>query len=207
MTSSAPAAAFSRESTEATGKRVYRHGVVARTAHWAWTLAMLVLVMSGLQIFNAAPYLDASDKSNPARRVLAFDAKTVDGRPVGYTIVFGHAIPTTHLFGYTDDGMGAKAPRAFPGWLTLPGQQDLADGRRWHLFFAWALFVAWAAYLISAADPRQAARARDAAGRLSQALADAALLPARCAKSRRRTARTTRCRSSRTTSCCSGSFR
>jgi thiosulfate reductase cytochrome b subunit len=151
VTSGAPAATFSAQRTEATGKRVYRHDVVARTTHWVWTLAMLVLFMSGLQIFNAAPYLDASDKSDPARRVLAFDATMVDGRPVGYTIVFGHAIPTTNLFGYTDDGMGAKAPRAFPGWLTLPGPQDLADGRRWHLLFAWALFLAWAAYLVSAA--------------------------------------------------------
>jgi hypothetical protein len=44
-------------------KPIYRHGIVARVAHWSWTLAILVLVMSGLQIFNAAPYLDASDKS------------------------------------------------------------------------------------------------------------------------------------------------
>jgi thiosulfate reductase cytochrome b subunit len=113
---------------------------------------MLVLVMSGLQIFNAAPYLDASDKSNPARRVLAFDAqRAANGQPVGTTTIFGHTIPTTHLFGYTDDGSGGESPRAFPGWLTLPGPQSLADGRRWHLFFAWALFISLVAYLISAA--------------------------------------------------------
>jgi thiosulfate reductase cytochrome b subunit len=131
--------------------RVYRHGVAARSAHWLWTLAMLVLVMSGLQIFNAAPYLDASDKSDPARRVLAFDAQRVAGKPVGMTLVFGHRIPTTHIFGYTDDGIGGESARAFPAWLTLPGPQDLADGRRWHLLFAWAMFVAWVTYLISAA--------------------------------------------------------
>jgi len=133
-----------------TGERVYRHDVIARTTHWLWSLAILVLVMSGLQIFNAAPYLDASDKSNPARRVLAFGAQKVDGRPVGTTTIFGHPFTTTHLLGYTDDGMGQEAARAFPGWLTLPGTQDLADGRRWHLFFAWALFIAWVTYVISA---------------------------------------------------------
>ena len=133
------------------GKSVYRHSILARTTHWLWTLSMLVLVMSGLQIFNAAPYLDASDKSNPARRVLAFDAKQVGGKQVGLTVLFGHRIVTTHLFGYTDDGMGEEGARAFPGWLTLPGPQDLADGRRWHLFFAWALFIAWITYLIQAA--------------------------------------------------------
>jgi thiosulfate reductase cytochrome b subunit len=133
------------------GERVYRHDVIARTTHWLWSLAMLVLVMSGLQIFNAAPYLDASDKSNPARRVLVFGAQKVDGQPVGSTTIFGRRFTTTHVLGYTDDGAGGEAARAFPGWLTLPGTQDLADGRRWHLFFAWALFIAWVTYLISAA--------------------------------------------------------
>ncbi len=151
MTADAHAGALPSDSSRAQGRHVYRHGVAARTAHWTWTLAILVLVMSGLQIFNAAPYLDASDKSNPAKRVLAFDAQNTAGGPVGYTIVFGHRIVTTHLLGYTDDGMGSESLRAFPAWLTLPGPQDLADGRRWHLFFAWVLFVAWAAYLISAA--------------------------------------------------------
>ncbi len=70
------------------GQRIYRHSIAARTAHWLWTFAMLVLVMSGLQIFNAAPYLDASYKTDPAHRVLAFDAHTgADNQPVGTTTV------------------------------------------------------------------------------------------------------------------------
>jgi thiosulfate reductase cytochrome b subunit len=39
------------------------------------------------------------------------------------------------------------ALQAFPGWLTLPSWQDLAAGRRWHLFFAWCFVVNGAAYL------------------------------------------------------------
>jgi thiosulfate reductase cytochrome b subunit len=110
-----------------------------------------VLVMSGLQIFNAAPYLDASDKSNPARRVLAFSAHDSPSGPVGVTQIFGITLTTTHVLGYTDDGAGAQAVRAFPGWITLPAAQDLADGRRWHLFFAWLLVIALVAYVVSAA--------------------------------------------------------
>jgi thiosulfate reductase cytochrome b subunit len=144
--STAPVAAHVAE----LGTRVYRHGILERTTHWLWALAMLVLVMSGLQIFNAAPYLDASDKSNPQKRVLAFSAEERNGHPVGTTTVFGHDFTTTGLFGYTDDGDGGYAQRAFPGWLTLPGPQSLADGRRWHLFFAWALFIALVTYLLSA---------------------------------------------------------
>jgi thiosulfate reductase cytochrome b subunit len=136
------------------GKRVYRHSVAARASHLLWTLAMLVLVMSGLQIFNAAPYLDASDKSNPAKRVLVIGASESAADPqriTGLTKILGHTFTTTGVLGYTDDGMGAKAQRAFPGWVTLPGEQDLADGRRWHLFFGWFLTLAIVVYLIAGA--------------------------------------------------------
>jgi Ni/Fe-hydrogenase b-type cytochrome subunit len=138
--------------TPVAGERVYRHSIAARVSHWAWTLAMLVLVMSGLQIFNAAPYLDASDNSNPARRVLAFDGgKTADGKPVGTTTILGHSFTTTHVLGYTDDGQGGEEVRAFPGALTLPATQDLADGRVWHLFFGWVLLIAIVVYFIQGA--------------------------------------------------------
>jgi thiosulfate reductase cytochrome b subunit len=130
---------------------VYRHSIAARATHWLWFVAILVLVTSGLQIFNAAPYLDASDKSNPAKRVLSFDSEQGPNGPIGITTVFGHHFKTTGLLGYTDDGSGAQEERAFPGWITLPNYQDLADGRRWHLFFAWMLVIAWSTYVLSAA--------------------------------------------------------
>jgi thiosulfate reductase cytochrome b subunit len=133
-----------------TGEKVYRHSIVARASHWLWTLAMLVLLMSGLQIFNAAPYLDASDKSDPARRVLSIDGGTPRGAsaPVGQTTIFGHTFTTTGWLGYTNDGAGGKSARAFPGSITLPGYQSLADGRRWHLFFGWFLTLSLLAYVI-----------------------------------------------------------
>ena len=151
MTTAAIDAARAHGAGTRPGETIYRHTVAARTTHWAWALAMLVLVMSGLQIFNAAPYLDASDKSDPARRVLAFDSSTQNGHVVGTTQIFGHTFTTTHVLGYTDDGDGGQDARAFPAWATLPGMQDLADGRRWHLLFAWVLVVALVTYLISAA--------------------------------------------------------
>jgi thiosulfate reductase cytochrome b subunit len=134
------------------GDRVYRHSIAARTTHWLWTLAMLVLVMSGLQIFNAAPYLDASYKTDPQHRVLAFDAQMgPNNQPVGTVTIFGHTFTTTHVFGYTDNGQGGESPRAFPASLTLPAVQDLADGRLWHLFFGWVLTLAIVAYIVAAA--------------------------------------------------------
>jgi thiosulfate reductase cytochrome b subunit len=130
------------------GKTIYRYAVATRLSHWLWVIAFGVLISSGLQIFNAAPYLDASDKSNPARRVLSFDAPS-DG--VGTTTIFGATFTTTGWLGWTDDGQGGKTARAFPGWLTIPSYQSLADGRRWHLFFAWIAAVCWLTWLISTA--------------------------------------------------------
>ncbi|MEO9025987.1 MAG: cytochrome b/b6 domain-containing protein [Candidatus Tumulicola sp.] len=127
---------------------IYRYAFLTRASHWFWVIAFAVLVSSGLQIFNASPNLDASDKSDPARRVLAIQAPA-DG--VGTTTIFGHTFGTTGWLGWTDDGMGARGPHAFPGWLTIPGSQDLAAGRRWHLFFAWAATLCWLAWLASTA--------------------------------------------------------
>jgi len=127
---------------------IYRYSVVTRASHWLWALAFAVLVSSGLQIFNASPNLDASDKSNPARRVLAIGSPA-DG--VGTTTIFGHAFTTTGVLGWTDDGMGGRGPHAFPAWITIPGFQDLADGRRWHLFFAWIASLCWLAWVIATA--------------------------------------------------------
>lgn len=119
-----------------------------RISHWVWAIAFFVLVSSGLQIFNAAPYLDASDASNPARRVLSIDSPA-DG--IGTTTLFGHTFVTTGWLGWVDDGLGGVGARAFPGWITIPSYQDLADGRRWHLFFAWIAAICWIAWLVSSA--------------------------------------------------------
>ncbi len=138
--------------TPVAGEKIYRLSIAARITHWSWALAMLVLVMSGLQIFNAAPYLDASDKTDPTHRVLSIDAyQGPSGAQVGTTTVFGHTFTTTHVLGYTDDGAGGQEARAFPGALTLPATQDLADGRVWHFFFGWVLTIAIVVYLIAAA--------------------------------------------------------
>lgn len=127
---------------------VHRYSLATRLAHWVWVLAFFALVSSGLQIFNASPQLDASDKSDPARRVLSVDSPQ-DGK--GTTTIFGRTIGTTGWLGWTDDGMGGKGARAFPGWITIPAYQDLASGRRWHLFFGWVASICWVAWLISAA--------------------------------------------------------
>jgi thiosulfate reductase cytochrome b subunit len=114
-------------------------------------VAFGVLVSSGLQIFNATAHLDASDASDPARRVLSIDSP-VDG--LGTTTLLGHTFTTTGWLGWTNDGLGSDAARAFPSWITIPAYQDLADGRRWHFLFGWIAIIAWLVWLVSSARKR-----------------------------------------------------
>ena len=126
-------------------KLVYRHSVIARATHWIFTLAFLALISSGLQIFNAAPYLDASDKTDPSHRVLSVSSPSAGE---GRTTLFGRAFDTTNWLGWVDDGMNGQTARAFPGWITIPAYQDLADGRRWHLFFGWIMILSGLVYVV-----------------------------------------------------------
>jgi len=103
-----------------------------------------VLAMSGMQIFNAHPALYASDASNFAHPVLAIKGQAGSaGRPSGFIQVGSHKLRTTGVLGFGPDGTGGQTVRAFPSWATIPGPQDLASGRRWHIFFAW-IFAACA---------------------------------------------------------------
>ena len=149
--------------------------MVTRASHWVWLVAFFVLVGSGLQIFNASPNLDASDKSDPARRVLAIGSP---GRGIGTTTrLFGPHVRHDGLAGLDARRHGlARAARAFGAWVTIPGYQDLAGGRRWHLFFAWVGAVCWLAWLISTAIKGKPARHGAAPERSSETLADAGVL-------------------------------
>src|SRR5262249_37801335 len=88
-----------------------------RIMHWVNALCVVVVLMSGLQIFNAHPRLYWGQYG------ANFDKALITLEP---------ARPGEH---------------AFPGWATVPGWYDLAAGRRWHFLFAWVLVVNSAAYL------------------------------------------------------------
>lgn len=121
-----------------------RHAWPVRLMHWINVLAFFVLLMSGLQIFNAYPALHWGKSAYDGRPpVLQMGARLHgEGKPVGVTRVFGRDFDTTGVLGYSD---GSR--RGFPAWATLPSHQWLAMGRRWHFFFAWVLVINGLAYL------------------------------------------------------------
>jgi thiosulfate reductase cytochrome b subunit len=128
---------------------VYRHSGVTRVTHWINVVAISLLLMSGLQIFNAHPALYWGQKSTFAKPWVWIDAKEQkDGSFQGFTKVGSVTFPTTGVLGYSGKP-GAEEVRGFPAWATMPGYRDLASGRRWHFFFAWLFVINGLIYLAS----------------------------------------------------------
>lgn len=118
---------------------IRRHTLVTRLTHWLNVLVISLLLMSGLQIFNAHPALYWGEKSTFADPWLAMTRQDVADVPRGITTVGDLKFDTTGLFGWSGKpGMGEA--RGFPAWATVPSYRSLTDGRRWHFFMAW-LFV------------------------------------------------------------------
>lgn len=126
---------------------VYRHNRVTRLTHWVNVLALPILLMSGLQIFNAHPHLYWGHRSDPGAALLSISASGAPGDARGYVELFGQRVETTGLLGVqrTDTG---PVRQAFPGWLTIPSYFWLAGGRHWHFFFGWVFFFNGMLYVI-----------------------------------------------------------
>jgi thiosulfate reductase cytochrome b subunit len=125
---------------------VKRHSVVTRLTHWVNVLLIAVLLMSGLQIFNAHPALYWGPASTFADPWVAMTKEEIAGEPRGITTVGGMRFDTTGLFGWSGKE-GMREQRGFPAWATVPSWRDLAAGRRWHFFFAWLFVVNGLIYL------------------------------------------------------------
>jgi thiosulfate reductase cytochrome b subunit len=126
---------------------IYRHPLAVRITHWVNVVCLLALLMSGLQIFNAHPALYWGNISHFDDPLVSIKAEAAPSGPRGITSFFGHRFDTTGWLGLSSDPYGGEAARGFPSWVTLPGSQWLAMGRRWHFFFAWLFVINGAAYL------------------------------------------------------------
>jgi len=126
------------QGSEPTRPILYRHRLPTRLWHWANALIVLVMLMSGLMIFNAHPQLYWGEYGADYDRPWLAIGATEDR---GLLRIGGHEIPTTGVLGMWTDGVGRVRTTAFPGWATIPGFYDLAGARRWHLSFAWLLVI------------------------------------------------------------------
>jgi thiosulfate reductase cytochrome b subunit len=131
---------------------VERHTRITRLTHWINLLCVVVLLMSGLQIFMAHPALYwgqfGADADRPLFKVGADDSG--GGPPAGFARIGSSTFKTTGILGVSRNASGEVVRRGVPRWLTLPSWRDLALGRRWHFFFAWAFVANLLAYLVAA---------------------------------------------------------
>lgn len=117
-----------------------RHGLLVRATHWFNAIVLFVMLLSGLQIFNAHPALywgKSADFDHPILSMTAYGHD--DTVTQGVTQIGSWRFDTTGTLGASKVD-GVMTARGFPDWATIPGPQWLAMGRLWHFLFAW-LFV------------------------------------------------------------------
>ena len=130
------------------GPLVYRQRLLTRLTHWVWAASLFVLMLTGLQIFNAHPSLHIGKEAGFQYDNAILEIGAVqDGDALrGVTRLFGVEIDTTGVLGVS----GGEA-RAIPAALTIPSYQSLATGRVIHFFFAWVLVATLAVWLVASA--------------------------------------------------------
>jgi len=126
------------------GDMVKRHRLSTRIWHWINAFTVLVMLMSGMMIFNAHPRLYWGQYGANADRPWLQIGATNSGR--GILNIGGAKFVTTGVLGAWKDGEGVTRRKAFPGWATIPSSYSLADARIWHFFFAWVLALGGIAY-------------------------------------------------------------
>lgn len=137
---------FQIEGVGKAGDLVGRHRLSTRLWHWTNAVALLVMLMSGLMIFNAHPRLYWGEYGANADAAWLEIGSTSEGRGV---LRIGPALlETTGVLGVWTDHEGEVRRRAFPWWATIPSNYSLADARLWHLAFAWVLAAGLLVYLL-----------------------------------------------------------
>jgi thiosulfate reductase cytochrome b subunit len=136
------------------GDLVRRHRLSTRLWHWLNALTLLVLLMSGLMIFNAHPRLywgeyGANFDTAWLQIGTTGQSNHLGGDHMRGMVAIGHhSFDTTGWLGLSRGADGGAYGYAFPGWATLPSTYSLADARLWHLAFAPVLILATLAYLL-----------------------------------------------------------
>ena len=124
---------------------VLRHNLLVRIFHWINAVCLLVLLMSGLQIFNAHPALYWGKSSDFDHPILSLTAEDAGNGLKGVAQIGSRRFDTTGVLGASDVD-GVQTARGFPAWATLPGPQWLAMGRLWHFAFAWLFAMSGAVF-------------------------------------------------------------
>ena len=183
-------------------RTVLRHRLPLRVMHWINLLCMLVLVGSGLQIFNAHPalYWGRSSTFDAPAVARPIAARGPDGKARGITAHRRRAFDTTGVLGVSSAPTACASSAGFPEWATIPGPALAGAGPA--LAFLLRMAVGDQRRVLRAMVAGQPApRARPVAMQRATGARSARRSSITCAsgiRSARRPRATTRCRNSRT---------
>ncbi len=129
----------------------HRHALAVRVTHWINAIAIVFLIGTGLNIFNAHPGLywgQYGADDDDARRWLEIGSDdTPQGQPYGFVRIGTLTVKTTGFLGISKGANGQPSAIAYPSWATFPSYRDLATARNFHFFFAWVLILNGLLYL------------------------------------------------------------
>jgi thiosulfate reductase cytochrome b subunit len=129
---------------------IYRHSLLVRLTHWLNLIFFVLLLLSGLRLFNFHPALywgNYGYKGAPSLLAIGAARDPATNQLVGITQIGETQFITTGVLGasYNFD-QDRTIQQAFPFWLTLP--VDLGLARDWHFAMAWLLVLNGAVYLL-----------------------------------------------------------
>lgn len=125
-------------------RRVLRHHWLVRLTHWGNALAIVFLLMTGMNIFGAHPRLywgHAGSVDQLDRQWLEVGVGGTMQAPRGWMDIGDRRFDTTAVLGVSKNARDQWSVVAFPHWATFPSGRDLATARTWHFFAAWLLIV------------------------------------------------------------------
>jgi thiosulfate reductase cytochrome b subunit len=133
------------------GELVRRHRLSTRVWHWINAAVLLIMLMSGLMIFNAHPRLYwgeyGANFDEPWLKIGSLENTRTKERS-GFLQVGSQRFDTTGVLGLWTDAERREQRHAFPAWATIPSQYSLSGARIWHLAFGWVLALGLLVYLL-----------------------------------------------------------
>jgi thiosulfate reductase cytochrome b subunit len=129
---------------------VYRHSLWVRVFHWVNALSFVLLLMSGLQIFNAYPRLHWGHTGYEGMPAIFEIGGIPDlNQQVSWIQIGPHRFNTSGVFGVAKySTFFGVFNMAFPAWMILPsGVGDLGTGMGWHFMMLWVLLINLGVYL------------------------------------------------------------
>jgi thiosulfate reductase cytochrome b subunit len=127
------------------GDMVARHRLSTRIWHWVNFAALIIMLMSGLMIFNAHPRLywgQYGANNDPAWLEIG------EKEGGGFLQIGDVRINTAGVLGSYEDSDRQRQAHAFPDWATIPSGYNLSFARLWHFAFAWVLSLALLFYIL-----------------------------------------------------------